>query len=266
MSYQRLELPNTGGVTISTANGNLDGTGTMGTVITSANDGTIIEKIIVKATGSTTEGMVRLFVGSGGTKRLYREISIPELTQTGVEPAFQVKLDEDLVLDSGEELYAATQWSETFNVIAVATEWTNCDCVTNCPVTVEYELNNGLVNINTANANLDGSGTMGSVIGASLGANRGTRIPKAKIKATGSTSEGMIRFFLDFGGGGTKMLYWEMRVIGTTQTNVVAAYEISAILDLYLSPGDILYAATENAESFNIIAEASDHIYCACPA
>jgi len=50
-------------VTISTANPNRDGTtGTYGTLMTAGAAGSRIDRIRIQATGTTTAGMVRLFV------------------------------------------------------------------------------------------------------------------------------------------------------------------------------------------------------------
>ena len=62
MAAETQYTANTGKVLISTANSNLDGTGTLGTVLTAASNGTLIKAITVKAQVNTTEGMVRLFL------------------------------------------------------------------------------------------------------------------------------------------------------------------------------------------------------------
>lgn len=268
MSYQKRKLPLTGGVTISTSNPNLDGTGTLGTILTSSNNGTLIESIIIKAVGNTTEGMVRLFIGTsaGGTKQLYKEVSIPQVTQSSVQPTFELVIDCGLVLDSGTEIYASTQWSETFNVVAIATTWINCDCATNCPTETKYEMNTGVVNINTSNPNLDGTGAISTVITATSGSGRGTRVTGLTVKGTGSTTEGMVRIFISFSGGGASMLISEVPIQGMTQTAVESACRYFYNPSIYLNPGDSLNASTENAESFNLIAEATDTISCDCPA
>ncbi|MFN8331326.1 MAG: hypothetical protein U0T81_08930 [Saprospiraceae bacterium] len=53
---------NTGFVTISTANSNLDGTGTTTLLLTAGNDGTLIKSLIIKAQTSTSQGMIRFFI------------------------------------------------------------------------------------------------------------------------------------------------------------------------------------------------------------
>lgn len=62
---QYANTPKLGEVQISTANTNRDGTGTLGTVLVAGTSGTRIDKIQITATGTTTAGMVRLFVTKG---------------------------------------------------------------------------------------------------------------------------------------------------------------------------------------------------------
>ena len=52
---------------ISTANTNRNGTGTIGTVFTGAAGGSRIDDITITATGTTTAGVVRLFINDGTT-------------------------------------------------------------------------------------------------------------------------------------------------------------------------------------------------------
>lgn len=124
----RVYTANTGMTTISTANPNLNGTGTIATVLTAANDGTIVKNVYIKATGNTSQGMVRFYINDSGTDRLTMEIAIPASVQTGVEPAFEVFFDANLTLQTGQSLTVSTQNADTFNIIADGTDWQNCDC------------------------------------------------------------------------------------------------------------------------------------------
>lgn len=120
---------NIGMVTINTANPNRDGTGSMGTVITGASDGSVISAITIKAQSTTTQGMVRLFIDNGaGTIIMIREVSIPATTPTSIVPTFGISLASTINLEAGFMLKASTQNAETFNVIAYAQDWTNCSC------------------------------------------------------------------------------------------------------------------------------------------
>lgn len=65
---QYASIPKTGLVTISTANTNRDGTGTLGVVLTAtatSASGTRIDKIVTQATGTTTAGAVRYYITQG---------------------------------------------------------------------------------------------------------------------------------------------------------------------------------------------------------
>ncbi len=113
---------------VDTANSFLDGSGVLVPVFTSGANGSVIKSITVKATGSTSQGMVRLFVGNGELNFLYREIMIPANVQTGVVPAFSLVLPGIFRLQPGWSLLASTELSETFNVFADYGEWENCSC------------------------------------------------------------------------------------------------------------------------------------------
>jgi len=115
--------PKIGMVQISTANTNRDGTGTLGTVITGATDGTRITRIVVKAIVTTTAGMVRLFIEDGSSNiHLWREVVVTAITVAASVGGFVAVLefldDRALILPSGYMLKASTHNAETFNVIA----------------------------------------------------------------------------------------------------------------------------------------------------
>lgn len=128
MCTKQFDTPVTGNVNISTANSNLNGSGTLGTVISGANHGTSLSVITVKAVNATTQGMVRLFIGFGGSYFLWREVMVPASTPTGVEKSFYKILSVNLLLKNGHTLYASTENAESFNIIATGITWTNCNC------------------------------------------------------------------------------------------------------------------------------------------
>lgn len=106
---------------ISTANTNRDGTGTIGTIFTAdASDGSAVSRIDVEATGSTTAGVVRLFIHNGTTAYLWKEILVPAITPSTSIAAFNrsLILDSPLYLPAGWSLRASTHNAETFNVHA----------------------------------------------------------------------------------------------------------------------------------------------------
>lgn len=111
-------------VRISTANTARDGSGTMGDVITGATSGTRIDRVVITATGTTTAGMVRLFIYDGSANsRAWREVVVTAITVGASTPAFTATvLSPDLgpllVLPNAYVLRASTHNAETFDVIA----------------------------------------------------------------------------------------------------------------------------------------------------
>lgn len=62
---QYASLPKNGGAQVSVANANRDGTGAVGVVLTAGASGARIDALAVKATGTTTAGMLRFFLAKG---------------------------------------------------------------------------------------------------------------------------------------------------------------------------------------------------------
>lgn len=105
---------------ISAANTNRDGSGTIVTVCAGVAAGSRVSSISVKATVTTTAGMVRIYksTDTGTTWRLFREIPVSAITASASVATFFGKLDfEDLVLSGTSDLIgASTHNAETFNV------------------------------------------------------------------------------------------------------------------------------------------------------
>lgn len=102
---------------VSTANTNRDGTGTIATVLTAGASGSRVDDIVVTATGTTTAGMVRLFINDGSNTRLWTEIPVTAVVPSGTVQAFTSSLlNQALLLPSGYSLRASTNNAETFNV------------------------------------------------------------------------------------------------------------------------------------------------------
>ncbi len=119
-----VEAPKGAVVQVSTANPNRDGTGTLGTLATGVADGKILEGVRVVATGTTTAGVVRLFLSTdgGATKRLLMEILVSAVTPSASVEVFSAEriFSRPLILqDAGAIVYASTQNAETFNVFTL---------------------------------------------------------------------------------------------------------------------------------------------------
>jgi hypothetical protein len=109
---------------ISTANTNRDGTGTIVSIFTAGLNGAHIDKIKIKAQGTTTAGIVMLFLLDGTNTRLWQEIVIDAITPSTSVASFEITLTPDnnddmpLILPDSWTLGAAPQKTETFNIIA----------------------------------------------------------------------------------------------------------------------------------------------------
>ena len=120
------DVANTGVGIISTANFNLDGTGTIVNIFTAVNsgNGSVIKTITIKALQSTNEEIVRIFVGPDSTHySLMKEIYIPVTTQSGFEPSFKVVLEEDFHIPKGFLVGASTQNAQTFAITVEGIGW-----------------------------------------------------------------------------------------------------------------------------------------------
>jgi hypothetical protein len=116
----------TGMVTISTANTNLDGTGTLGEVIRAGAlaKGTLIKSVTIKSSTNVGQGMVRLFVFDGTNTKLIIEVEIaPETIKSGIAHSFVKTIPLNFVLKAGWSLKASTELANTFNVIAEGLDW-----------------------------------------------------------------------------------------------------------------------------------------------
>jgi hypothetical protein len=108
--------------------------------------------------------------------------------------------------------------------------------------------------ISIANTNRDGTGTIVNLFTAGTG---GSRLERITICATGTTTDGMIRFYL-FDGTNTD-LWLEVSVTAITpSTTVKSFYSQLGSLSFILSNSKSIRVSTNNAESFRIIAEGGD--------
>ena len=112
--------PKVGMASVATANTGRDGTGTVGTVLTAGSNGSMISRITVQATVTTTAGMVRLFLHDGTNHRLWREIAIAANTVSATVAGYNsaVTLNPALFIPTGYSLRASTNNAESINVIA----------------------------------------------------------------------------------------------------------------------------------------------------
>lgn len=115
---QYAATPATAMAQISTANTNRNGTGTIVDVLTGGTNGTRVDDVSIVAAGTTTAGVVRLFINDGTTSQLWREILVTAITPSATVAVWSSFLTNlALVLKSGWKLQASTHNAETFNVV-----------------------------------------------------------------------------------------------------------------------------------------------------
>lgn len=261
---------NTQITTITTANVNLDGSGTVAAVFTAGAKGTIIKSIIIKAKGPVTKGMIRLFVGTSNASAisLYKEVQVfttPVLTSTPT-PApflqtFEVELTGDLTLLAGYKLYASTQNAEAFNIIVQGLDWAYPSSLPSTCCNYKQETaNTGLGTATTANANTDGTGNIVTVFTGSAGTSNGSMIKSITIKALQSTNEGMVRIFIS-PNGSTFSLMKEINIPQTEQSGFEPSFKIVLTDNYILPPSFTLGVSTQLTQKFAVTVEGSDWDY-----
>jgi len=251
-------------VTISTSNANLDGTGTLGSVITGGTaPGTLIKTITIKAQTNTTHGMIRLFVYNGTNSRLLMEIDVPPITKSATNPSFEKRINLNFTLKEGYILKASTEKGETFNIIAEGLDWAYYATSVRADTT-QLTGKTNKVSISTANSNLDGTGTLGLAYTAGSSATyKGCNIRTITIKSTVNVTSGMVRIFID--NLTTTFLLTEVPVKTETKSAIDFSFEHTIVFDddFDLQAGYKIWASTENAENFRITTEGTDYNYVA---
>lgn len=118
----------------------------------------------------------------------------------------------------------------------------------------------GVGQVTTANTNRDGTGTIATIFTAGAS---GSRIDAINLKAVATTTAGMIRLFVH--DGTNARLLTEVPVIAITPSSTLPAWEaqlntntMTQVLPIILPTGYSLRAATNNAETFNVIASGGD--------
>lgn len=249
---------NTGVVNIATGNSNLNGSGARTDLITGAAHGTIINSFIIKATMTTTQGMIRFFLTDGVSVQLLIEVPVPASVPSAVQPSFETRVPCSINLAPGNIISVSTQNSESFNIIAEGLDWQYPDTPSCCDH-MRRLANNGLDKVFDANPHLDGSGSIVNILTAG---NNGSTLESVHIKGQGSTTEGMIRLFISNDGGVTYFLFTEFQIPASTRTTIVpSTINFSQYYSLIFQSSYIIAASTENAETFSIIMNSLDWAY-----
>jgi hypothetical protein len=117
-------IPRVGLGQVSTANTNRDGTGTIATILTGGSSGTKITEIVVEATGTTTAGMVRIYLNDGTNTRLFDEFLVIAVTAGASTVVYRgSRVYENLTLPNNSwSIRASTHNAETFNVFVLGAD------------------------------------------------------------------------------------------------------------------------------------------------
>jgi hypothetical protein len=87
-------------------------------VLTAGSNGSRVDDIYIVATGTTTAGVVRLFINDGTNTRLWQEVMVTAVTPSTTVQVFNTALfNQALILPNGYSLRASTNNAETFNVL-----------------------------------------------------------------------------------------------------------------------------------------------------
>src|ERR1041384_3884669 len=120
---------------------------------------------------------------------------------------------------------------------------------TNINERVILTANTGMVLIDTANSNTDGTGTLGTIITGASAPATGTLIKTITVKGIATDSKGMVRLFIT-DSLGNSILIDEIEIPSITQATISPAFEISYELDFFLQSGVSLKASTQKGDDF----------------
>lgn len=262
MAAETQYTANTGMVSISTANSGRDGSGTVGTVLTAGAYGTLVKNIFIKSITDTSQGMIRLFVTNPmGITTLIKEFMVPAITKASINKAFEMQIPMDYTIAAGSTLKASTEVANTFNIIAEGLDWTYYSYGVRMDTT-KYTANTGTVIIDTANSNLDGTGTLGLAYTAgSSPTYKGSSIESITIKTSVNDTPGMVRLYLD--NSTNKFCFKEIVIPTITKSATDQSFEHTIVFDndLELQAGYKIQASTQNAEAFHIMVNGNDWNY-----
>lgn len=105
---------------LSAANTARDGSGTLADVLTAGTNGSRIDKIRVCASGTTTAGVIRIFLYDGTNTYLRNEILVDAITPSATIKVWEgeITFADGLVLPTTWHLRASTHNAENFKIFA----------------------------------------------------------------------------------------------------------------------------------------------------
>lgn len=105
---------------VSTANTNRDGTGTIETIFSAGTSGSIVTRITIQATGDPADGIVTIFLHDGTTAQLFDEFDSGDpAAASNTVVGWRSDRTYDLVLPNGWSVRAACTVAPTSGVFKV---------------------------------------------------------------------------------------------------------------------------------------------------
>ncbi|MFL5752307.1 MAG: hypothetical protein ACJ76F_02785 [Bacteroidia bacterium] len=271
MAAETQYTANTGIATINVANTSLSGTGNIinptasyncWSVLTGASNGTLIKTVTIKAQGSPSQGMIRLWIYNGTNHRLLMEIPVDPTLQSVSDASFEKTIVLNYKLQSTYQLIASTQVADTFNIVAEGLDFAYFTSYVR-PESTNYTANTGVAVLATGNTSTApaASGTVVKVIDATTTGN-GTAIESITIKATADISTNcLVRFFVLHSS--TYYLLTEVFIPTSDSNGTFPSFEHKIVFPdkFQLKANDSIYATTTRDAAFHIVAEGLDWTY-----
>jgi hypothetical protein len=109
-------VPKVTSVSFSTANTNRDGTGTIQTGFAAGASGSMVSRITITATGTTTAGMVRVYHFDGASNFVVKEVPVDAITPSATVEAFraQIEFNPPFFMPTGDGINFSTHNGEAF--------------------------------------------------------------------------------------------------------------------------------------------------------
>jgi hypothetical protein len=108
---------------LSVANTALDGTGTLADVLTAGASGSRLDRVRVKASGTTTVGMIRLFIYDGTNTYFYKDIPVAAVTPSASVQSWEADVTMAMDFPATWHLKASTNNAETFKIFGLGGDY-----------------------------------------------------------------------------------------------------------------------------------------------
>lgn len=87
-------------------------------IFAAGSNGSRIDSVLIKATGVTTAGQVRLAIHNGSAAAVFKEVPVTAVTPSGATSSFEATVSLGISIPTGYKLQANTLNGEAFTVTA----------------------------------------------------------------------------------------------------------------------------------------------------